>query len=137
MITLTINADMTGDLHRELIALLAGTAMVAAGAAAAAPKAATTRGKAKTEEPPAGNAAGTDTTGSGADATGSGAQSSAADDGPVTKDGLSALVLQYGAKAGPQAVGELFGEFGAAKFSEIAEDKYPAVKVRLDELLAA
>lgn len=135
MITLTINADTTGDLHRELIALLAGTAMVAAGAAAAAPKAATTRTKKTEEQPPAGNAA--DTTGSGADATGSGAQSSAADDGPVTKDGLSALVLQYGAKAGPQAVGELFGEFGAAKFSEIAEDKYPAVKVRLDELLAA
>lgn len=136
-ISLHLEADNVGDLHSQMLALLAGTAIAAATTKPAG------RGKAKTDEtqPPtapqedAGNADTTGQQGSGAGVTGSEGQSSAA--GEVTKDSLSAQVLQYGSKAGPQAVGELFKEFGATKFSEIPVDKYGAMNVRLVELLAA
>lgn len=58
----------------------------------------------------------------------------------VTKEQVTALCNQYGAKAGATALQEIFkNEMGSpqGKFSGVSEDKYPALAARLTELLAA
>jgi hypothetical protein len=135
MIDIRITADTPAELHSTMLALLAGTASVAA---APATRGRGKKGEDKPEPPTAeqnvgeGNAAGEQ----GVDAGGSAGASSAAGEAP-TKESLSPKVMQYGSKAGPQAVVELFAEFGAKKFSEVPVEKYGAFSTRLDELLAA
>lgn len=140
MISIHIEGMSAREVQQEMIQLLAGASLAQGGAASGETQTTTTstgrgRGK-KTTEPAAGGEAGNAGTSS-EGATSSTGQSSAADDGPITKETLSPRVMQLGTKAGPAAVTELFGEFGAKKFSEIAEDKYAALSARLDELLAA
>lgn len=137
MIDIRVTAETPAELHSTLLALLAGTAIAAAGAA---PAQTTTRGRGKKADevqPPTapGDEGNAGTPGSAGDAGKSTGQSSAA--GEVTKDSLSARVLALGAKAGPQVVLELFGEFGASKFSELPADKYGEINTRIDALLAA
>jgi hypothetical protein len=60
--------------------------------------------------------------------------------GEVTKEQVTALCNQYGAKAGATALQEIFkNEMGSpqGKFSGVSTDKYPALAARLTELLAA
>lgn len=141
MIELKLVANSASELHSEMLALLAGTAVDVAGAAQSTQTTTRGRGKGKTEPQPPTAPQGEDTSGN-AGTTGSDAgagtsteQSSAA--GEVTRDSLSARIMQLGAKAGPQAAVELFGEFGAKKFSELPVDKYGEINARLDTLLAA
>lgn len=126
MIDMRITADSPEEFHATLLAILAGTAM-AAGAAPATGSRGGGRKKAEDKpEPPTAEPEKPDEPD----------EKSPTADGPVTKETLSPRVLALGQKSGPAAVQELFGEFGAAKFSEITEDKYPALNARLDQLLA-
>lgn len=132
MLELKITADNPQDLRNQLSALLGGTAAVAASVAVEQPadKPAATRKKAEPKADP--------TPASTEAATSSEAQSSAA--GSVTKEQVTALCNQYGAKAGATALQEIFkNEMGSpqGKFSGVTEDKYPALAARLTELLNA
>ena len=141
MIELRITAENPKELHNDLLALLAGTSVEGAGIPAPGKDelASTKRGGRKSSTAPADAGA---TTQPAAQPAASGTSTEkpaepAASSGPVTRESIAAKATQLAQKAGPGALGELFGEFGATKLSEIAEDKYPAVDIRLSELLAA
>jgi hypothetical protein len=114
-----------------------------------------------TETKPAGRGRGKASTTSSADAGASTEQSSAAgsaegnssvpaggtatttaaagsDASAPSRDDIAKLCTSYGQKAGTPALQQLFREHGAenGKWSEVGDDKLPALKVRLDELLA-
>ena len=145
MIQLHIEAKSIAELHGELLALLAGTAMSGTVPTDLKPQTEPTtgsrRGKkvAQEPEPDTGKPEGV-----AEDATASAAQSSAAAaaaaaaaaNAPITKETLTPRIMALGTKAGPAAAAELFGEFGAKKFSEVKEEQYPALNARLDQLLA-
>lgn len=94
------------------------------------------RGKSTAQTGTSGNATGA-SAGEASEASGA----PTANGGVVSRDDVGKLCMQYGqpAKGGAAALQELFREFGApnGKWSEVTDDKLPALKVRLDELLTA
>jgi len=134
VIDIRITADTVEEFHQALIGLLAGTS---AAPAAAAPAATRGRGKKAEDKPepptaPQGEETREAQVGDAQNTSGVDAKST----DPITKDALSKRFLELGSKAGPAAAKELLTEFGVPKFSELPEDKYPAMSARLDELLA-
>ena len=124
MIRISLEAETVEELHQQMVTLLAGATIATSAAPAVEPP---KRGRGKKAEEPAEQPKGDEPP----------ADSKPAEpQGELTKEMFSPLVLALGQKAGPTAVTELFGEFGGAtKFSQIPVEQYPALKVRLDELL--
>lgn len=152
-ISIDIHAETPQDFVRDLNALAsalgqsdaAGAPMQDEGDALVEPTAPAPRRGRKPKETTAddtGNAGGAPA-GDGATTQGAAASGASATSSPqtgVSRDEVAKLATTYGqpSKGGPAVLQELFRKYGSAngKWSEVTDDKLPALKVELEELLA-